>query len=99
MKDRFLRCVPFILLCMSCLVAVFDFWDNGVPPNWQDFVAYCLVGANAILYFSRFGYAVIFTGIIIFLWTFNVLTFFRVVQYESCGMRIGHVEFLTPNIQ
>lgn len=57
----------------------------------------CLL--NLLLYFFRYKYAVIFTGVILVLATFNQLALFPDIESASFFIKIAGKELSTPNIQ
>ena len=62
-------------------------------------IALALWAINGLLYFLRFRYAVVLTGIILVLATFNLLAFFPDIVYTSYFVTIGRAKISTPSIQ
>jgi len=61
----------------------------------EGYVALALVAINAVLYFVRYKPAVLLTALILILATFNLLSFFTIIQ--TSGLTIMGVS--TPEIQ
>jgi len=62
-------------------------------------VAIGLFLAALILYFIKFKYGIIFTGLFFILATFNAIVIFPVIISSSYFVKIGDTEISTPSIQ
>jgi len=95
MKKRIINSIPFLIVGIIVLYAWVQIMTTEYAATWRQYVALALVGINAVLYFVKFKHAILLTGVILLLATFNLLSFFTVVQ--TSYMRIVNVT--TPEIQ
>jgi hypothetical protein len=65
----------------------------------RHYIALALFAFNLWLYFSRFRIAVVLTGVIFLLATFNLLAFFPAIGWQRFSFSIGSLEISTPAMQ
>lgn len=99
MKSRIVRCLPFFFLFILAAYTIYVFLKNGISFSTPYISTFFLIGVNALLYFFRFKYAIILTGIIIVLSIFNTIALFPEIQYSSYFIKVGTVKLSTPNFQ
>lgn len=95
MKNRILPSIPFLIISLIVLYTWFEIITAEYIATWRHYVALALVAVNAVLYFVKYKQAVLLTGIILILATFNLLSFFAIIQ-TSC---LGFGSITTPDIQ
>ena len=95
MKKTIPRLIPFLILAGITVYSLVEFIVNSYIPTWKHYVAFVLIVINAILLFYRIRPAVLATGVILVLGTFNMLSFFAVTNTVSYG--IGSIS--TPEMQ
>lgn len=98
-KHKIIGSIPFISICIIISFSWFEIITTEYAATWRHYTALILVLINMIIYFIRYKQAVIFTGIIFILATFNLLSFFMVVRTSSLGINIGASKISTPEIQ
>ena len=95
MKTRIISAIPFLIISLVVLYTWFEIITTEYIATWRHYVALALVAINAVLYFVRYKPAVLLTGLILILATFNLLAFFTIIQ--TSGLTIMGVS--TPEIQ
>jgi hypothetical protein len=95
MKKRIVSSIPFLIISLIVLYTWFEIITTEYIATWRHYVALALVAINAALYFVKYKQAVLLTGVILILATFNLLSFFTVIQ--TSGLTIMGVS--TPEIQ
>ncbi|HEX9513364.1 MAG TPA: hypothetical protein VF939_22895 [Puia sp.] len=95
MKKRIISSIPFLIISLIVLYTWFEIITTEYIATWRHYVALTLVAINAALYFVKYKKAVLLTGIILILATFNLLSFFTIIQTSFLGF--GSVT--TPEIQ
>jgi len=100
MRKKVISLIPFIIVCIIMLVNWMEIIFTTIVATWQHYVTLVLVTANAVCYFWRYKPALIGTGIILVLATFNLLTFYAATNTWFFGINIGGGNFAyTPGIQ
>lgn len=91
--------IPFIIL----LGIISSTWVNILTTDYFATPKhYAALGAgffNAVLYLYRYKYAVLITGLILILATFNQLALFPSIESTSYSITIRGNELSTPSIQ
>jgi hypothetical protein len=95
MKNRIIPSIPFLIISLIVLYTWFEIITTEYIATWRHYVALTLIAINAVLYFVRYKPAVLLTGLILILATFNLLSFFTIIQ--TSGLTIMGVS--TPEIQ
>jgi len=95
MKNRIITAIPFLIISLVVLYSWFEIITMEYIATWRHYAALALVAINAVLYFVRYKPAVLLTGLILILATFNLLSFFTIIQ--TSGLVIMGVP--TPEIQ
>ncbi|MHA4811560.1 hypothetical protein ACX0G9_25920 [Flavitalea flava] len=95
MKNRLLPAIPFLIISLIVLYTWFEIITTDYMATWRHYVALTLVAINAVLYFVRYKPAILLTGLILILATFNLLSFFSITQ--TAGLTIMGVS--SPEIQ
>jgi hypothetical protein len=99
MKLKLLRILPFAILFVITAYAWLQFLTTIYFPTLRHHVALALIIINFILYFFRYKFAVLFTGLILILATFNIIAFLPVITTTSFSARLNTSEAHAPAIQ
>ncbi len=94
-----LRVTPFLILSIILAYTWYIILTTEYFSTIRHIIALVLFLGNLLLYFFRFRYAVLLTGAILILATFNLLAFFPDIMSTSYFIKIGSVEIATPSIQ
>jgi len=95
MKNKIVRVIPFLTIIVIVAYTWFQILTTEYTAMWRHYVALVLILINAALYFWKYNQAIIVTGIILLLGTFNLLSFFTIIHTSYFGF--GSVT--TPEIQ
>lgn len=95
MGKRIINLVPFLIVVVICIYTMIEFMATEYTATWKHYTAFVLVALNAISYFLYRRPAVLFTGIILLLAVFDVISFFAATTTTS--LRIGNLT--SPEIQ
>lgn len=95
MLKRFLALAPFLILAAIALYNLFEFVFMDYVTGWRHRLAFGLLAVNACLYFYRFRPAIVATGIILLLATFNLLSFYT--ETTVSAITVGGIS--TPGVQ
>lgn len=93
------RVSPFLIVGVILVYTWYIILTTEYFATTRHIIALVLWGINGLLYFLRFRYAIILTGVILILATFNLLAFFPEIAYSSYFVTIGGIKISTPNIQ
>jgi hypothetical protein len=99
MKLKLLRILPFAILFVITAYAWLQFLTTIYFPTLRHHVALALIIINFILYFFRYKFAVLFTGLILILATFNIIAFLPVINIYRVYARLNTSEVHAPIIQ
>ena len=99
MKKSILRVAPFLTIFVIMLFAWYEIATTEYTASAKNYMALILVITNGVLYWLRYKQAILFTGVILVLATFNWLSFFTVTQSSYIGINIGSRQINTPEIQ
>ena len=99
MKSKLIRISPFIILCIIMAYTWINFLATDYISTLRHQVALAFMGINLALYFVNNKYAIVCTGLILLLATFNLLAFFPVITSYSYSISFGSKEFYAPAIQ
>ena len=99
-KKNVLRVLPLAVLTVI-LIYTWILFSISVDyyPTLRHILGLIAVSLNLVLYFFRFGKAVVLTGLILLAATFNLLAFFPDIDYASFFINIGELQIWTPSIQ
>ncbi len=99
MKQKLKAAIPFIIVCLLVLYAWAQIIFTQYAATPVHYITICIVAINVVLYFFRFKAAILLTGAILVLATFNQLSFFAVTQAFGFGINLGNSQWFTPGIQ
>jgi len=100
MKGKLIvRIIPLLILGIILVYTWYTILTTEYYATVRHILALVLFAGNLILYFFRFRYAVLLTGVILILGTFNLLAFFPDITSTSFFVKIRDVEIATPSIQ
>lgn len=98
-KKKLIQCIPILTLTGTLSYTWYIIMTTDYFATLKHQIAIGLFLLTLILYFIRFKYGIIFTGIILILSTFNAIAIFPVIISSSYFIRIGDTEISTPSIQ
>lgn len=99
MKHKLINAIPFLIIVLIMLYTWFEIITTEYLATWQHYLTMILLIINGVLYFVRFRAAVLFTGIVLLLASFNLLTFYTITKTTSIGFNTGGSTIATPGIQ
>mgnify|MGYP001544669758 FL=1 len=99
MKSRIIRIVPFAIVCVIMAFTWVNILTTEYFATLRHQVALVLVSLNLVLFFFNYKYAILFTGLILLLATFNLLAFFPSIESSAYFIRFGSKEVYAPSIQ
>ena len=100
MKGKLIaRVIPFLILGIILVRTWYIIMTTEYYATSRHIIALIFFLGNLILYFFRFQYAILLTGIILILATFNLLVFFPDIAATSYFIKFGSREIGTPGIQ
>jgi hypothetical protein len=94
-RKKIMSFIPFLLVGVLMLFAWFEILTTEYIATWRHYVGLVLVGGNVVLYFIRYKQAIVLTGIILILATFNLLSFFTITPTSYLTVK----GISTPEIQ
>jgi|GEM_PF-4603985 len=83
MFRKFLNLLPFLILLSIAIYASILFLTTQYVLIWRNHLAFALLTLNGVLYFFDFKRAVLMTGVLLILSTFNVIVFFPWVSWSQ----------------
>lgn len=98
-KKKVIQCIPILTLTGILAYTWYIIMTTDYFATLKHQVAMGLFLVTLILYFVRFKYGIIFTGIFFILATFNAIAIFPVIISSSYFIKIGNIEISTPSIQ
>jgi|GEM_PF-3557669 len=96
---KILRLSPFIVLCSILVVTWYKVIIQGYPGTIEYYLASGLVVLNLLIYFVRFRYGIMLTGILLSVGLLGILSFYPVKMQTYFGVTIGTVEIRTPDME
>lgn len=99
MKNKVISALPFFIISIITLYTCFEIITTDYIATIKHYITFILIAINGIIYFVRYKFSVILTGIILVLATFNLLSFYTVTQTSSVGVNLGSTQLKTPEIQ
>lgn len=75
MKSKILKASPTVVLGILLVYTFIDYLTSDVKIDYRVWIALLLYLTNIILYFFKFRYGVMFTGIVLVLATFMIAKF------------------------
>ena len=93
--QKFIRMIPFFILCGVMVNTWFQFISGIYISSWYHITALVLVIINAVVYGIRYKTGLLMTGIVLLLGITNGVCFFSGMERSSIG--IGGLE--SPPIQ
>jgi hypothetical protein len=87
--------IPFFVLSLIVIFTWFQILTTENAATWKHYAGLSLLIINGVVYFFNHKLAVLLTGLILILATFNLLAFFTIT--ETSFIRVGKIE--TPEIQ
>lgn len=94
-----LRIIPFLIIFLIISYTCFEILKAEYVFTTKHYLAIALIVINGILYFVRYKIAILLTGIILLLATFNVINIFTSVNLDAFGIKIGDKPIGTPPMQ
>lgn len=83
MFRKFLNLLPFLILLSIAVYASIIFLTTQYVVIWRNYLAFALLTLNGVLYFFNFKRAVLVTGVLLILSTFNEIVFFPWVSWTQ----------------
>lgn len=99
MKFRLIRIIPFVIVYIIMTFTWVNILTTAYFATFRHQIALVLVCLNLILFFFNYKYAILFTGLILLLATFNLLAFFPSIESSAYFIRFGSKEIYAPSIQ
>lgn len=99
MNRKFLRSVPFAIICIILFTTWYKFSIHEYFPIREHYWALGFAVLNLIIYFIKFKYGVLFTGIVIVLGIFGILIFYPLKMLSNYGITIGAFDINTPYME
>ena len=91
--------IPFLIITVIVLYTWVEIINTDYVATVKHYITLALVVMNGICYFMRYKTAIILTGLILVLSTFNLLSFYVETQTSSIGLNLGGTQIRTPEIQ
>jgi len=98
-QSRLVVYIPFIILLSIVLYTWIRILSTDYSSTLKHQIALGLCLINALLYFRWVKYAIVLTGIILILATFNFLALFLEIESTSYFVKISGHEFSSPRLQ
>lgn len=98
-RQKLFSLLPFIVLCVVILYTCVEIIATDYAASLRHYLAMAIMFCNGVLYFTKYRLAIIFTGIILILATFDMLAFFSVVKTYYWSVNIADKSISTPGIQ
>jgi uncharacterized membrane protein len=98
-KKKIIQCLPILTLAGILVYTWYIIMTTDYFATLKHQVAMGLFLAALILYFIKFKYGIIFTGVFFILGTFNGIAIFPTTISSSYFVKIGDTEISTPTIQ
>jgi hypothetical protein len=92
------RIMPFLILAVILGRTWYIIATTDYLAMMRHVFAIVFFAGNLLLYFIRWKYAILLTGVILVLATFNLLAFFPDVMFTAYFVKIGSVKIATPSI-
>ncbi len=99
MKLKLLRFVPLAVLCIILAFTWINILTAAYFATIKHQLALVLVGINLILFLFSYRYTILFTGLILFLATFNMLAFFPEIVSYDFFVKFGTKQINAPTVQ
>ena len=99
MKLKLIRVIPIAVICVIMGFTWINILTTDYFATWRHQLALVLISVNLALFFLNYTYAILFTGIILILATFNLLAFFPTIESSAYFISFGSKEVYAPSIQ
>ena len=86
MIRKIISLIPFLIICGIVIHTWVEFITTDYIATWRHYLALIAVAINAALYFVRYKQALLLTGLILILATFNLLSFFYDIKTWVFGI-------------
>lgn len=96
---KFLRIIPFLAIFVLASFTCFEILTSDYVFTTKHISAIILILINGIIYFVRYKPAVLLTGVLLFLATFNIINVFTSVSLDAFGFMIGNSTIAIPPFQ
>ncbi len=95
---KILSISPFLIIG----IIISSTWMNILlydePYSWKIIVGVTIFVINFILYFLRFNWGIVFTGVYLLCIIFGAAAITYEIHYESWGIGIGNINLSTPKM-
>jgi hypothetical protein len=95
---KLIRLSPFIILVIILIITWYKFLTHQNVPVAEHYWALGLICVNIALYFIRFVYGIILTGVILCLGLFGLIVFSPLKSVTYYGVTVSGTEIRTPYI-
>lgn len=96
---KLIHLLPFLLLLLLVLYTSYSIIFQNNFISIKHIIGLSLIIFNSTLYFYKFKFGVIVTGIIYILSMLNVIALFPTIIYKSYFLRIGDIKISTPFLE
>lgn len=86
MIKKIIGLIPFLIICGIVIYTWVEFISTDYVATWRHYLALIAVAINAALYFVQYKKALLITGLILLLATFNLISFFNDIQTWVFGI-------------
>jgi hypothetical protein len=97
--NKFTRLTPFLVIAIILSYTWYVIITNEFFATTKHQIALGIFVVNIAVYFIKFKYGVLLTGLFLILATFNLLALFPEIIYSSFFLGIRGKGFSTPSIQ
>ncbi len=97
--NKIVKVIPFILLIIISINTWYKFFTHVNVPILEHYFAIIAVVINIILYFVKYKYGILLTGIILIFGIFGLLVFMPVKSLEYYGITISGIDINTPYLE
>jgi hypothetical protein len=98
-KKKIIGAIPFlviIILVLYCWVVIISTNYTATSKHYATLVGLII---TSVCFFVWYRIAILLTGIILVLATFNLFTFYAVTDTSFIGFNLGDTQITTPEIQ
>jgi hypothetical protein len=98
-KNKFIHLIPFLIICFIMVYTWYLIISENRYILYEQTIGLALFCINVIVYFFRFKWGVITTGIILLIVTSDYVSFFPEISSTSFSIGTGETKISTPHIQ
>lgn len=96
---KYLKLIPFAIVCLLVCYTWFIILTTNKVASWKHNAALAIVSINLVLYFIRFSFGLLITGVLLLLATFNIISLLPETASTSYFIVIAGKEISTPPFQ